>query len=259
LKQKNSTNKKGETFFDFVGHLEDSSRFEQQKKSMSINHHHATKESSASSEVFQYLLDHSVRDTPVLERCRRETQAHPLAVMQISPDEGQFLHFLVKATNAKRIIEVGVFTGYSSICVATALPEDGKLIALDLNEEFTNKAREYWQEAGVAHKVDLRLGPAVASLQAMLDAGEEGTYDIAFIDADKINYDAYYELCLRLLRKGGVIAVDNVLWSGKVADATVQDDDTNAIRKLNDKIFQDSRVTNAILTLSDGVSLCYKN
>eukprot|EP00299_Pterocystis_sp_00344_P010921 c5004_g1_i1.p1 GENE.c5004_g1_i1~~c5004_g1_i1.p1 ORF type:complete len:227 (-),score=41.56 c5004_g1_i1:34-714(-) len=226
---------------------------------MTTQHHHPSKESSVSPQLFQYLLDHSVRDTPVLHKCRAETQQMTESRMQISPDEGQFLMFLAKAIGAKRAIEVGVFTGYSSLCVASALPEDGLLVALDVSEEFTNKAKTYWEEAKVAHKIDLRLGPAIESLTQMINNGESGTYDLAFLDADKANYDLYFELCLQLIRPGGVITIDNVLWSGKVLNPEIQDADTVAIRNLNEKLHKDERITLSMLAMGDGVTLCFKN
>ena len=182
----------------------------------------------------------------------------PMGGMQISPDQGQFMGLLVELIGAKRIVEVGTFTGYSSIAMALALPADGRLIACDVSDEFTRIAQRYWQEAGVADKIELRLGPAVATLDGILAAGEAGCFDMAFIDADKENYDAYYERCLQLLRPGGLILIDNVLWGGRPADVNEQDESTVAIRALNTKIHADERVTASLLSIGDGLTLARK-
>lgn len=207
-------------------------------------------------ELHQYMLATSYRDTDVQRRLRDETAKMPGAGMQIGPDQGQFMAFLALLTGAKKCIEVGVFTGYSSLAVALALPRDGKIIACDVSEDYTQVARRYWEEAGVAHKIDLRLGPALATLDALQHGSHD--YDFAFIDADKSNYDGYYERCLALVRKGGLIAIDNVLWSGDVADAGKNDPDTSALRALNEKIGQDKRVDLAMLPLGDGLTLVRK-
>ena len=209
-------------------------------------------------QVYDYLLTHSVRDTPVLRELREETARHPARRMQISPEQGQLMALLVKLLGARRTIEVGVFTGYSALCVALALPEDGRIVACDVSEEWTAIAQRYWEQAGVAHKIDLRLAAAARTLDALLQAGGAGTYDFAFIDADKGNYDTYYEKCLQLLRAGGLIAIDNTLWSGAVADASDQDGDTVAIRRLNDKVHRDTRVEAAMLPIGDGLTLALK-
>ncbi len=208
--------------------------------------------------IYDYILANSLRDRDELKRLRQETQAMPMGGMQISPDQGQFMGLLVELIDAKRIVEVGTFTGYSSIAMALALPADGRLIACDVSDEFTSIARRYWQEAGVADKIELRLGPAVATLDEMLAAGEAGSFDMAFIDADKENYDAYYERCLQLLRLGGLILIDNVLWGGRPADANEQDESTAAIRALNAKIHADERVTASLLSIGDGLTLARK-
>ena len=169
-------------------------------------------------DVHQYIIDHSLREPEVLARLRAETSRHPHALMQIGPEQGQLMALLAKSINAKRCIEIGVFTGYSALVVALALPDAGKIIACDVNEEWTSIGRRYWKEAGVDHKIDLRLQPALQTLDSLIVAGESGTYDYAFIDADKPNYDAYYERVLQLLRPGGLMVIDNVLWSGRVAD-----------------------------------------
>ena len=208
--------------------------------------------------IYDYILANSLRDRDELKRLRQETQTMPMGGMQVSPDQGQFMGLLVELIDAKRIVEVGTFTGYSSIAMALALPADGRLIACDVSDEFTSIARRYWQEAGVADKIELRLGPAVTTLDGMLAAGEAGCFDMAFIDADKENYDAYYERCLQLLRPGGLILIDNVLWGGRPADANVQDESTVAIRALNAKIHADERVTTSLLSIGDGLTLARK-
>lgn len=208
--------------------------------------------------IYDYILANSLRDRAVFRRLRQETQAMPMGGMQISPDQGQFMGLLVELIDAKRIVEVGTFTGYSSLALALALPADGRLIACDVSAEFTRVAQRYWQEAGVADKIELRLGPAVGTLDRMLAAGESGCFDLAFIDADKENYDAYYERCLQLLRPGGLILIDNVLWGGRPADASVQDESTAAIRALNAKICADERVTASLLSIGDGLTLARK-
>lgn len=208
--------------------------------------------------LYHYLLENSLREPEILARLRSETAKHPMNMMQISPEQGQFMALLVRLLGARKTLEVGVFTGYSSLVVALALPPDGKLVACDVSEEYTTIARRFWQEAGVADKIDLQIGPAVETLDRLLEQGEAGTFDFAFIDADKSNYDAYYERALHLLRAGGVIAIDNVLWSGDVADPTVQDARTNAIRQLNQKIHQDNRVLISLLPIGDGLTLAMK-
>ena len=178
--------------------------------------------------------------------------------MQIAPDQGQLFGLLIQLLQAKKALEIGVFTGYSSLCVALALPDDGKLVACDISEEYTSVARRYWKEAGVAHKIDLEIGPAADTLRRLLDEGQEGTFDFAFIDADKTGYDTYYELALRLLRRGGLIALDNVLFHGGLIDPAVQDNDTVALRELNRKLLADERVTISMLSISDGITLALK-
>jgi caffeoyl-CoA O-methyltransferase len=209
-------------------------------------------------DLHQYILDHSVREPEVLARLRAETSRQPYATMQIGPEQGQLMALLAKLTNAKRCIEIGVFTGYSALVVALALPDDGKIVACDVNEEWTSIGRRYWKEAGVDHKIDLRLQPALRTLDSLLAAGESGSYDFAFIDADKPNYDAYYERVLQLLRPGGLMLIDNVLWSGKVADPEAKDADTIAFKKLNAKLHQDPRIDVSLLGIGDGVTLARK-
>lgn len=178
--------------------------------------------------------------------------------MQIGPDQGQFMQLLVQLLKAKKTIEIRVFTGYSSLWVSLGLPDDGRIIACDVSEEYTAIARRYWKLAGVDQKIDLRLGPALSTLDELIKKGGAGMFDFVFIDADKTNYDNYYERSLVLLRQGGLIAIDNTIWSGKVADANVQDKDTVAIRKLNDRLSRDERVTVSMLTVGDGLTLALK-
>ncbi|HUJ00874.1 MAG TPA: class I SAM-dependent methyltransferase [Usitatibacter sp.] len=205
-----------------------------------------------------YVVAHGAREHPVLAELRRATDDVPHAGMQIGPDQGAFLQLLVKLIGARRTLEIGVFTGYSSLAVALALPPDGKLVACDINEEWTSMARRYWEKAGVAGKVDLRLGRATKTLDAMLASGEAGRYDFAFIDADKTNYLAYFERCLQLLRPGGLVAADNTLWSGAVIDPGDRSEDTEAIRAFNEALHRDERVEIALLTVGDGVTLARK-
>jgi predicted O-methyltransferase YrrM len=209
-------------------------------------------------QLYDYLLTTSVREPEILWKLRQETANHPYGRMQISPEQGQFMRLLVQLLGAKKTLEVGVFTGYSSLSVALALPADGKIIACDVSEEFTAIARRYWQQAGVADKIDLRLAPAVVTLDALLADGQAGTFDFAFIDADKENYDTYYERALQLVRPGGLIVIDNVLWSGRVADAQIQDESTQAIRALNQKLHNDERVTLSLVPIGDGLTLALK-
>jgi len=211
-----------------------------------------------SGELWEYIGRVSLREPDVLRRLREETAPLPMARMQISPEQGQFMGLLTRLLGARMTLEVGVFTGYSSISVALALPADGKIIACDVSEEWTSIARRYWVEAGVAHKIDLRLRPAVETLDALLAKGRAGSFDFAFIDADKRNYLNYYERCLELLRPGGLIAVDNVLWHGSVIDPAKQDEDTLAIRRFNLLVSEDERVWVSLLPLSDGLTLAMK-
>jgi caffeoyl-CoA O-methyltransferase len=209
----------------------------------------------STDQLEDYLSRVGAREHPAQRRCREETQQMGrMSVMQIAPEQGAFLAMLVKLTGATRCLEVGTFTGYSALSVALALPADGRVVALDVSKEFTDKARVYWREAGVEDKIDLRLGPGVDTLDRMI-AAKEGPFDFVFIDADKPNYDNYYERALRLVPSGGLIAFDNMLWSGAVADPTVNDPDTSALRALNAKIHADPRVDMALATVGDGVML----
>jgi predicted O-methyltransferase YrrM len=209
-------------------------------------------------DLYRYLQSHSLREPDLLRQLRQETQTMPGAQMQISPEQGQFMAFLVQLMGAHRALEIGVFTGYSSLAVALALPPTGRLVACDINPETTQVARRYWEKAGVAHKIDLRLAPAKDTLNSLLAQGEANHYDFAFIDADKENYLTYYEQCLQLVRPGGLIMVDNVLWGGAVIDAEIQDRSTQAIREFNKKLYQDERITLVMLPLADGVTLAWK-
>ncbi|MGZ5034745.1 MAG: class I SAM-dependent methyltransferase [Usitatibacter sp.] len=209
-------------------------------------------------QLHDYLLAHSLREPGVLRELREETAPIRHAGMQIAPEQGQFMALLARLMNARRTIEVGVFTGYSSLAVALALPPDGRIVACDVSEEWTAMARRYWEKAGVAHKIDLNLAPAMKTLDRLLAQGGAGGYDFAFIDADKANYREYYERCLTLLRKGGLVAADNTLWSGAVADPCAADVDTLAIREFNDTLHRDSRVAISMLPLGDGLTLALK-
>lgn len=208
--------------------------------------------------AIDYILKYSVREPALLARLREETAALPNAVMQTPPEHGQLLRVLIKMTGAKRTLEVGVFTGYSSLSVALALPDDGTILACDVSEEYTSMARRYWAEAGVSSKIDLRIAPASETLDALIAAGESGKYDFAFIDADKGGYRKYYDQCLTLLRPGGAVAIDNMLWDGKVWDPSVNDAETNGIRALNEFIHRDERVDELLLSIADGLTLAVK-
>ncbi len=205
--------------------------------------------------IYDYILDTSLRDAPLLERLRGETAKMPMGGMQISPDQGQFMALVVKLIGARRILEVGTFTGYSSLVMAQALPADGGIVACDVSEEFTAFARRYWAEAGVEGKIDLRIGPATETLSQMVAEGASGSFDIAFIDADKPNYATYYERSLELVRSGGLIMIDNVLWGGRPADASEQEEATLAIRALNASLHDDERVDPSLLSIGDGLTL----
>jgi caffeoyl-CoA O-methyltransferase len=209
-------------------------------------------------EMADYIRNISVREPDVLRHQRESSDSHPHAGMQTSPEQGQFLHLLARLTGAKKTLEVGVFLGYSSTCVALALPEGGKVIACDVSEEFTSQARRTWKEAGVEGKIDLRLAPALQTLDGLIAAGGAGAFDFAFIDADKSNYANYYERALVLVRRGGLIVIDNVLWHGSVIDPAEQDADTQAIRAFNQKLHADPRVSMSLVPLGDGLTLACK-
>ncbi|MBH8555236.1 class I SAM-dependent methyltransferase [Nostocaceae cyanobacterium CENA357] len=217
-----------------------------------------THTSSIEPQLYNYLLSVYLRELDILRQLRQETANHPMGRMQIAPEQGQFMALLVQLMRAKKTLEVGVFTGYSSLIVALALPTDGKVVACDVSEEFTAIARRYWQQAGVANKIDLHIAPAMETLDNLLTAGEANSFDFAFIDADKSNYDSYYERSLRLVRPGGLIAIDNVLWSGRVADPQVQDNRTTKIRAFNEKLHQDQRISLSLVPIADGLTLAWK-
>ena len=211
-----------------------------------------------SDDLLGYIRKVGLREDADLRRLREETAAHPRAQMQISPEQGQLMALLVELIGARHTIEVGAFTGYSAMWVAKAMGPPGRVVTLDVSEEFTAIARRHWALAGVTERIDLRLAPATDSLKAMIAAGESGAYDFAFIDADKTNYDTYYEYALKLLRAGGLIAIDNVLWNGAVIDPRDQTPDTKALRNLNDKIASDKRVTASLVPIGDGLTLARK-
>ncbi len=209
-------------------------------------------------DLYEYLLDVSLREPPVMRRLREKTASLENARMQIGPEQGQLMALLVELIGARNVLEVGTFTGYSALAVARALPDDGHLVACDVSEEWTAIGLPYWEEAGVAHKIDLRLAPAAETLDALLAEGHAATFDFAFIDADKTAYDAYYERALELIRSGGLIALDNTLWEGKVVDPAVTDADTEAIRAINAKLVRDERVTMSLVPIGDGLTLVRK-
>lgn len=209
-------------------------------------------------ELYPYIFDHSVRESELLKALREETAQDEMARMQIAPEQGQFMALLVRLIGANRIVEVGTFTGYSSLSMADAIPDDGKIVCCDISEHWTQVAQRYWQQAGVSHKMDLRLAPASETLAQLLDEFGAETFDAAFIDADKENYDDYYEQCLRLIRPGGLIMIDNVLWDGRVIDKSVNDEDTTAIRTLNAKLKDDKRVDLSLIPIADGLTLARK-
>jgi predicted O-methyltransferase YrrM len=211
-----------------------------------------------SAKLHDYILSVSLREPEVLRALREETARLPMSRMQVAPDQGQFMAFMARLTGAKNYLEIGTFTGYSTLAVALALPPDGRVLACDINAETTAVAQRYWTTAGVAAKIELRLAPALETLEKLLAQGQAGCFDLAFIDADKENYDGYYERALRLVRPGGLIMLDNMLWGGAVADPTKNDTDTNALRALNKKLLDDQRVDLSLLPLADGISLARK-
>jgi caffeoyl-CoA O-methyltransferase len=208
--------------------------------------------------LYNYLLTHSLREPDLFKQLRIETAQDEWAQMQIAPEQGQFMGLLVKLINAKNIIEVGTFTGYSSLWLASQLPDDGHLICCDVSKTWTDIAKRYWEKAQLDSKITLFLQPAVQTLDELLIENKHNTFDFAFIDADKVNYDAYYERCLKLIHSKGLIAIDNMLWGGAVADPTQQDSDTQAIRALMQKIHNDSRVEISLIPIADGLLLVHK-
>ena len=209
-------------------------------------------------QLYNYLISVSLREPEILTQLREETATYPMSQMQIAPEQGQFMALLVQLIGAKKTLEIGVFTGYSSLVVALALPEDGKIIACDVNEEYTSVARRYWQKAGVEDKIELHIAPALETLDQLIATGASNSFDFAFIDADKSNYKNYYEKALHLVRPGGLIAIDNVLRSGRVADLQIQDSSTNNIRAFNQKLHQDQRITLSLVPIADGLTLALK-
>jgi len=206
-----------------------------------------------------YLWEKGMREHSTLTELRLETAKLPQSMMQICPEQGAFMANLIRLMSAKKTLEIGTFTGYSALSVALALPEDGELIACDISEEWTSMGQKKWEQAGVLHKINLKIGPALNTLDSLLKEGQHGSFDFAFIDADKANYPAYYEKCLQLLRKGGVIAIDNVLWGGSVIDSKRNDEDTKTIRELNDFIRNDKRVSISMVPIGDGLTLAFIN
>lgn len=207
--------------------------------------------------LYQYLLDVSLREHPVLAELRAATREHPLARMQIAPEQGQFMAMLARLLGVRNAIEIGVFTGYSTLALALAIPDDGVIVGCDISYEYTDIARTYWRKAGVEQKIDLRIAPALDTLDALIDHGRGGDFDFAFIDADKTGYDAYYERCLTLVRAGGLIVVDNVLWNGRVV-LPAEDEDTAAIQAFNRKLLHDDRIELSMLPVGDGLTLVRK-
>lgn len=217
-----------------------------------------TKNPTISEELENYVSRVITCETPVQKALREKTASMPQSVMLTTPDQAAFLSMLVKITNAKKIIEIGTYTGHSALAMASALPLGGKLIACDRNQDWTNVAKKFWKEAGVDNRIELILGEAVETLDNLLNNGHTESFDMAFIDADKANYENYYEACLKLVRKGGIIVFDNMLWKGLVIDESNQDIDTNAIRSMNLKLRDDERVDSCLLTIADGIMLVRK-
>ena len=209
------------------------------------------------NDLRNYLQEKGMQEHKVLTELREETARIPESVMQICPEQGALMANLIRLMSAKKTIEIGTFTGYSALAVALALPEDGEIIACDISEEWTSIGQKKWEKAGVGDKIDLRIAPALETLENLMADGQEGTFDFAFIDADKANYLDYYKMCLKLVRKGGVIAIDNVLWSGAVIQNDINDIDTVAIRDLNDYLVQDERVALSMVPVGDGLTIAF--
>lgn len=208
--------------------------------------------------LYEYLLGVSLRESDTQRRLREETSRDRLSNMQIAPEQGQFMGLLMQLMDVTKALEIGTYTGYSALCMASAMPSQGRLICCDISEEWTTVARRYWLQAGVAHKIDLRLAPALDTLDALLSGGQAGGFDFAFIDADKQNYVAYYERCLALLRQGGLVAVDNTLWNGSVADSRINEPDTESIREFNRRLRHDTRIALSLVPIGDGLTLARK-
>ncbi len=216
------------------------------------------KSSITSENVARYVVEKIVIESDIEKKLRLETSKLPSAGMISGSDVGALLNILVQSVNSKKILEIGTFTGYTALKMALALPDDGKLICCDISEDWTNIGKKYWADAKVAHKIDLKIAPAIETLNQLISNGEVGSFDFAFIDADKTGYDAYYEACLKLLRSGGLIVLDNMLWDGAVADLLIQDKTTLALRNLNEKISRDIRVNSCLMTVGDGLMLVHK-
>ena len=214
---------------------------------------------SYTSSLRQYVWQYGLREHPALKELRTETEKLPYSMMQICPEQGALMGNLIRLIAAKKTIEVGTYTGYSAMAVALALPDDGEVVACDVSEEWTSVAKKAWEKAGIANKIDLQLAPASNTLDALLAEGKEGSFDFAFIDADKTNYQIYYEQCFKLIRQGGVIVIDNVLWGGAVTDSNRNDADTEAIRDLNQFIATDERVSISMIPVGDGLTVAVKN
>ncbi len=213
---------------------------------------------SLDDKLYQYLLNHSVRESPLMRRLREKTALQEMSRMQIAPEQGQFMALLVELIGAERIIEIGTFTGYSALCMAQAMPDNGLLVCCDINKEWTDIARPFWREAGIDKRIQLHIAPALSTLDRLLEQGEADRFDMAFIDADKTNSLNYYERCLKLLRPNGLLLFDNTLWDGAVADPDDQDADTQALRELNDRLHQDERVSISLVPIGDGLTLARK-
>lgn len=225
---------------------------------MKMNTQLPVKSSITSENVARYVVDKIVLDSALEKKLRIETSKLEAGGMISGSDVGSFLGILAQSVNSKKAIEIGTFTGYTALKVASVLPKDGKLICCDISSEWTSIGRRYWQEAGVSEKIDLKIAPAIQTLKSIIANGQENTFDFAFIDADKTGYENYYELCLKLLRPGGLVVLDNMLWDGAVADSQIQDETTQALRKMNEKISQDDRVNACLLTVGDGLMLARK-
>ena len=209
-------------------------------------------------ELYDYILKNTLRESAVLKDLRVKTKKLPGSMMQIAPEQGQFMAMLIKLMGARNIIELGTYTGYSTLAMAEALPKDGKIITCDVCEETSIIAKQFWAQAGFSHKINLQLGPALETLEQLLNNGEAEQFDFAFIDADKANYDDYFELCLKLIRPGGLIAIDNVLWDGAVVEQSNQEKSTQAIRDFNSKRTQDARIDLSLVPIADGLTLARK-